>query len=221
MGKKRAETITEPIKPSEYLAGVTIIVAVFVIIGWITGITALTSIYPNWISMKITTAICFMLSGGIILILSRAMKIDADKAQYILLGLAIPILYTVLAFLTSIILGVDIGIEHIFIKDSNPLQGTLPGYMSIGTTLNFLMIAIIAIASAINTPKIPNEIKIGGAFISAIGLMSIIGYATNNLILSFSIPGLSNPLAVNTSILFVIQGAAFMLIPTETEKTKR
>ncbi|RPI37033.1 MAG: hypothetical protein EHM54_04215, partial [Nitrospiraceae bacterium] len=68
-------------KTAKALSLIVIIAGIMVITGWIFDISALKSISPSWVTMKLTTAIAFLLSGITLYFIVKAFEGEFDKAQ--------------------------------------------------------------------------------------------------------------------------------------------
>lgn len=99
-----------------------------VITGWIFDIGVLKSISPLWVSMKLATAISFVLSGVILYFIVRAMEGEFDKAQVALsiTSLIIVLLMGILFF--SALLKMRTGLEDFFVKEpAGAVRTVTPG----------------------------------------------------------------------------------------------
>jgi hypothetical protein len=71
-------------KIAKVLSLIVILAGIMVITCWIFDISILKSVSPAWVSMKITTAITFILSGITLYFIVRAMEGEFEKAQVVL-----------------------------------------------------------------------------------------------------------------------------------------
>lgn len=132
-----------------------------VILGWQFDIALLKSILPGLVTMKVNTAICFMLSGVAIWFLHQKPVGELNRKRngtgkgknglfslnryfdYPARGLAIAI--TSIAILTLIQYSFhrDFGIDQLFFQeDVNPIATYAPGRMGLNTALNFFLLGI-------------------------------------------------------------------------------
>ena len=124
---------------------------VAVILGWIFDLPVLKSISPDWVSMKFSTAISFLLSGITLYFITEAEKGEFDIAQVLISITSLIIILLMGILLFSTLLGVRTGAEDLFVKDTNPSAGTaVPGRPSVPTMLNFMLIALAGILTIIN-----------------------------------------------------------------------
>lgn len=118
----------------------TISTASLVLIGWIGNIDFLKSILPGSISMKVNTAVCFLLLG-IALVLHYY-----HKGRYLILGIAILVILTGLVTLSEYFIGKNLGIDELLWKEGKGTVDTLfPGRISAPAALHFLLIGVILI----------------------------------------------------------------------------
>lgn len=179
-----------------------------VLLGWLANIELLKSVYPNFVSMKFNTALCFMLIGAA---LSIELKNNLKKYSFfskLLGGLA--------AFLGLIsfvqLFGYNFAIDEFFMRDTTAyIKGEEnPGRMSPLTAICFLLsgLALLLIKQASK-----KSVKIYQLLLHAvtlIGTVAVLGYL-------FSIPKLynfstANAMALHTSILFIVFSISASLI---------
>ena len=206
------------LKSAHLIAGLSILVGFVVMIGWYLDITVLTSILPQWIRMKFATAICFVFSGIVVYALTFK-KEERKVTQQIILTIFPTLLVLVMGtlFLGSVF-GFQTGMENISFIDVHEINTPIfQGRPSVATMTAFLLIAFIGFL--FNFGKPTKKIFFGvGSIVGAIGLFGVIGYITNLPILYYEIPGFSNAIAVNTTILFVCLGLAIFLIRQQQEQ---
>jgi hypothetical protein len=83
---KIKSVIMENKKNATKMAAIAVSLAgISVMLGWLFNIHLLTSISPAWVSMKISTAICFFLSGVSLYYMAKAREGDSETAQIVLL----------------------------------------------------------------------------------------------------------------------------------------
>jgi hypothetical protein len=197
------------------IIGILVFLAgIIVMVGWIQDIEMLKSILPGLVTMKVTTAICFIMTGIIIYFSACSCEDKNELAGIIIPAAALIILITMGLLLLSNIFGVRTGIEDLFIKETTTaVKTSTPGRPSIATMIEFLLIAVAGIMSlGCGRKKCIGRI---GIIISAIGAIGAIGYLLNIPELYYNIPGFSTSMALHTAILFVLSGIAFMLICKE------
>lgn len=184
-----------------------------VIIGWIFDINILKSIFPSWISMKISTALAFVLSGISLYYIAEALGGEFDIAQVVLslTSLVIILLMGILFFSTT--LGVHTGIEDLFIKDTgNLVKSVIPGRPSVPTMVEFLLITSCNILTILNPGKLQQKLKVIGFIILIIGALAVTGYIVNAPLLYYYIKNLNSAMACHTALLFVLLGTGLICL---------
>lgn len=183
-------------KNSLTVAGlVAILVSALVITGWVLHIPLLTSVSPDFISMKFNTAICFLFTGIALLMIGEK---SSRKACVVCL-----IIVTLIAVLTLIeyIFSVNIGIDELFWTEGPGTPYTVyPGRPSALTVVNFLLLSFVLFS--IRNRKI-FVLNWTALFISLlIAAVSVISYFFGNPEL-ISIPSLT-VIALHTALLFLV-----------------
>jgi PAS domain S-box-containing protein len=128
-------------KVSYYLSLVFVFIGIVVLAGWITGIDRLKVLSPQFISVKVNTAICFLLSGAIMLLQHQDEK--KRLAEFLISFFALIVFLTGLLTLLEYNFKLDFGIDELFIKDAPDAVGTLyPGRQTPLNALFFLLFGL-------------------------------------------------------------------------------
>lgn len=193
-----------------------------VMIGWIMDIEILKSILPIWVTMKFTTAFSFFLSGIILyFVTNTSIQINSDIAQIVLSFAILIILLLMGTFLFSSFLNIRTGIEDYFmIENENSIQTSTSGRPSLGSMVNFILVAIIGLMTMNDAKDIYKKTIIISSIITVIGVIAIFGYIFSIPYLYYLIEGLSTGMAIHTAILFIIIGISF-LIHEKNNKTNK
>lgn len=117
------------------IALVLIIANLAVLIGWHYHIPRLTSILSSWPSLKVNTAICFILSGITLLLLDNSSRLIA-RIITVTLSIIIMLIGSITIF--EYITDLDWGIDQLLMKNSDSPH---PGRMSFITAFNFIFVA--------------------------------------------------------------------------------
>lgn len=117
------------------VSAIAIAVGVVVLIGWIFDLPLFKSVLPGLVSMKVNTAVGFILSGIAlwsfeISTLGRALRAISQACAGLVLLLSIS---TLLEYLG----GIDLGIDQLLMQDITHLEGDIPGRMAVNTALSF------------------------------------------------------------------------------------
>jgi PAS domain S-box-containing protein len=153
-----------------------IFVGCVVLMGWIFNITLLTSVLPGLVTMKVNTAIAFLLAGLSLLLLSR--RRISSYPRLFAQGSAIAV--TLIGFLTlcQYLLGWNLGIDELLYRDSPAAVETFyQGRMGANTATNFLLIGMALWLLAQQTHRsywLAQGLSLVVAFIS---WQAFIGYA--------------------------------------------
>ncbi len=180
------------------------LVALAVMIGWLTRVDALIRILPGFESMKWNTALAFLLAGGAFATLQAENQKVWGIPQKILslltfgLGLAVMMQY---------ITGNDYGIDEFFVEDYGARidHGPYPGRMSFSTALCFSLIGISFILIRARQYVFQFIGQFFFHLITAITLVAILGYA-------YDIPSLHKlsfivSMALHTAVAFFLLSA--------------
>ena len=200
-------------KTAKVLSLIVIIVAIMVIIGWIFDISVLKSISPAWVTMKLTTAIAFLLSGITLYFIIRAIEGEFDKAQVALSITSLIIILLIGTLLFSAFLKIHTGVDGLFIKEpAGAVKTVTPGQPSVPTMLNFILMAVAGIFTILNPNKLQSKLRIIGLAVGAIGAAAVVGYIINAPLLYYFIEGINSAMACHTAILFVLLGMGFLCL---------
>jgi hypothetical protein len=201
------------IKTAKALSLVIMAVGLGVIVGWILDIGLLKSIRTTWVSMKVTTAIAFVLSGISLYFIARAVEGEFDKAQVVLsiTSLVITLLMGILFF--SAVLNIHTGLEDIFVEETpNTIKTVVSGRPSIPTMFNFVLIGIAGIGVMLNPDKYQPKLKMIGMTIATIGALATVGYIIDFPLLYYYIEGINSAIACHTAALFVLLGTGLLCL---------
>lgn len=188
-----------------------------VMAGWFFRVEAIKSILPIWVSMKFSTAICFFLSGIELYFLARFQKKDRGLAIIVVPIISMCLFLVMSSLLASTIIGVNVGVEEMFVRDSMMAVGSVtPGRPSIASMFNFILIALAGILTTLNVLRLNKVLPLIAVPVSVTGLTAILGYCIHQPLLYFAVPGKSSAMAVNTAVLFFLWGMGFVL----TERRK-
>lgn len=188
-------------------ATIVMIAAMAVMGGWIFDILSLKSILPHWVTMKFTTAFCFLLSGIILCSIVKLKQGDIDFAQ---VSLPLPCLLITLimtSLLVSVILNIHIGIENLFVKEeAEAMMTTTPGQPSMGAMMAFLAMVMAAFLTMLRLNNLVSKLNIIGGVVMLVGGLAIAGYLFQVPLLFYHWEGVSSAMAFHTAVLFILLG---------------
>ena len=122
-------------------AAIVIMTGVAVLAGWIFDLPLLKSLAPGWATMKVNTAIGFISSGGVLVLL------ESSKPGLTLfrLGRALAVLPLLIGLLSLAenLFAVDLGIDNLVIPVQTPAGASRPaGLMSPAAAFSFALLAV-------------------------------------------------------------------------------
>ncbi|MDD2758594.1 MAG: hypothetical protein PHD72_04515 [Patescibacteria group bacterium] len=204
---------------SKIIAAAVVLVGLIVMAGWIFGIQFLKSILPQLVTMKFTTAVCFVFSGVVLYlkIINFGSKRN-DWANLLSILLNFSILLIMSSLIISIFTGVKTGVEDLIIEEpSGAINTTAPGRPSLVTMADFVLVAIVGLSDLTGNPS--GELKLSrifGTIIVFTGCSAIIGYIANIPALYGQFSHISSAMALHTAVLLVFLGIGFVSIRTES-----
>lgn len=200
-------------KISERLAIFVSIAGAIVIAGWIFNINILKSILPVWVTMKVTTAIAFILSGVTLYFITKSQQKSSSAALVILPIATMALLLLMVTHLLATFLGLRLGLEDLFVKESNgAIMSTIVGRPSVATMIEFILIAVAGVLTMLNPANLKIWLAFLGWIVMFIGGMAVIGYIFRTPSLYYYIEGVSTAMAFHTAILFVLIGVSLILL---------
>lgn len=206
-------------KIAKAIAIIVTLAGIAVMIGWIADINFLKSIVPGFVTMKFVTALSFFFSG-LILFFMLELQRENDVARTLLPVACMAVLLLMGILFVSSFLDLRTGIEELFVKESQSAVKTVaPGRPSLGTMLDFILIAVTGILS-ISNHKFSRAVMWLGWAISLIGAVAVLGYILGIPALYYTSEGISTAMAIHTAILFVLLGMGFVFSLKENDKFK-
>lgn len=194
---------------AQILSGIVILAGIAVTCGWFFDIGVLKSILPGWVTMKFITAAAFIFSGIAIYFMGEQVYKKGGIAEIVLPLSSMVILLLAATALISSALGVNTGVERMFVKENiGALKTTEPGVPSPATMGAFILIAVTALLSLVVTTGFRAVARILGGAVTLIGLIGLFGYLFNVPALYYSIEGISTAMAFHSAALFVLCGTA-------------
>lgn len=185
--------------------------AMLVVIGWVADIDIVKAVNPGWATMKVNTALGFLLAAGALFLISPVKGCSGHgqvMASRLLGGGVVAIgVVNVLEYTFAW----DLGIDQLFIVDESlsTAPAAVPGRMAFNTAMAFSFIgAALAFAPARGARwRSAAELLALGA--ALIGFLAVLGYALNVRALQAFAP--YSTMAFHTALAFVLLGVAVML----------
>ena len=173
-----------------------------VIFGWATGVEALKSLLPGLASMKAkpaNTAICFMLGGfGL---LAHRHKTARLACGALMGGIA-------LVSLSEDFFGWHAGIDEFLFRDFGDSHALHPGRMSQMTGICFVAVSLSLVFEGARSRRARGGTLALAMFVTAVGLLALIGYAYDIRSL-YQMPGFSS-VALHTAASFLVLGLGLL-----------
>jgi hypothetical protein len=110
------------------------------------------------------------------------------------------------------IIGIQTGVENLFVNDPGSALSVVPGRPSMLTMVDFLLIALAAILTIVNPGGHLPKLKSIGIMVGATGACAVLGYVLSAPSLYFYIAGASSAMAMPTALLFILIGAGFLCL---------
>jgi PAS domain S-box-containing protein len=161
----------------QWSAGLVILVGALVLCGWIFDVSTLKTVFPGLVSMKVNTAICFILAGSALWLQVQSQPVPSRRTRLARL-LALPVVATAFLTLAEYVLGVDLGLDHFFFRETAQEAGnSFPGRMAPATAFNFMLLGMALMALDLQCRRIARcpaqHLTLTAAVIT---LLAFIGY---------------------------------------------
>jgi diguanylate cyclase (GGDEF)-like protein/PAS domain S-box-containing protein len=143
-------------------------IGLVVLLGWLTGSRALTSLGLHTETMKVNTSLAMLAAAVCLLALTR----PGRRAQQVASLAALLVLLDGLAVLAEYVLGVDLGIDQALFADHSSMLN--PGRMAPNTALALTLFGFAALLSRRRVGRVWPRNPLGVA-VFAIGLVALIG----------------------------------------------
>ncbi|MFA5171457.1 MAG: EAL domain-containing protein [Sulfuriferula sp.] len=154
---------------------ITLLLGSTVLFGWLFNFPLLTRIYADWNPMVPSTALCFILSGWLLLKNRKHLQVPVSVTQYMLIGL-IFLLAAIRAI--ELVFNREFGIEFLFMSLNS--QTGVVGHMAPATMIGFMLFAIgMLLIPRSNSRKIKIVAVIMANMLLIIGFGGIVGYWLN------------------------------------------
>lgn len=180
--------------------------------GWVFDITFLKSVLPSFVTMKLSTAISFILSGLILYFLPNLIRGKGPWPWVVMPVAVLIILLIMTTLLASSLFGISTGLEQLIIpEEEGAIKTVKPGVPSIITMADFILIAVTGLSAFFLTGRLPKVLGTAGIILIITGAVAEAGYIFGIESLYYEIKGVSTAMAVHTAFLFIILGAGFLL----------
>jgi PAS domain S-box-containing protein len=192
-------------------AWVVITVAAVVLAGWALDVAALKSVLPGLVTMKVNTALCFIL-GGIALVVLREER--GSSRLYRFAGvLVVAVIAISTVTLAEYAVSRDLGIDQLLIREPQ-VAGlpVAPGRMALTSALGFVLAGIALLLLLRNSA---GAIAVSQALAVLAGFNALLAFAgyvyRAPALIDISVRGVRSHMAVNTAILFGFLAAGILM----------
>ncbi len=143
---------------------VVVLIGATALLGWALEVEALKSFVPGFRTMKVNTAVCFILMG-----LAVGSARARSARRLVPQGLAVAVILVAVASLTEYLSGWDLGIDELVFRDSIS-RGLPPGRMAFGTALGFISTALALLMVERRRPIIAQSLLFAPTLIALFSL---------------------------------------------------
>lgn len=176
----------------------SIALGALVIVGWFRNMPLLKIIAPRLQTMQFSSAVCFVLSGAMLLLIVKARR-GSDWARMLLPMTTLCLILLMIPVLGSRLLGFNINIESIFLPSTSD-------WPSLGTVAGFICLAITGLMTFTDPWKKTGVDHLGIA-VAAIGGLALLGYVVSIPVLYYAFGnGLSTAMPPHNATLFLLLG---------------
>lgn len=193
---------------------VTIVVGSLVLIGWILGVSSLTSVVAGLPTMKANTAFCFVVAGSSLLLLSVVDSTAMSKNSIPQRGaivLAGGLILIAGITLSEYLLHWDAGLDQ-FLIQAPKTDAAMPGRMSVATALEFTLLgcALLLMAASQRFIAMAQSIAVLSALISMLALYAYLFNAELTRVFWFS------SVALHTALTFFIVSTGILMLRADS-----
>ncbi|MFM7021827.1 MAG: PAS domain-containing protein [Flavobacteriales bacterium] len=189
----------------KYSGWLLVLASLLVMYGWLRNVTFLKSVLPNMVTMKFNTALCFFLFG-------LSMVFKGEKYNPITIVFASCTLILSSISLSQDLFKIDLGIDQLFVSDSNSLIA-YPGRMAATSAICFILGSIAMGFSCTLQKWIKLLNQLCWHLITLISFLAIVGYSYK-VPAFYSLSFLSS-MALDSSLLFFIASLTGSLIHSD------
>ena len=180
-----------------------------VLTGWIFGIPFLQSILPKFVTMKVNTAICFMLIGLSLLLWDNKSLISRFNIGLTHISAFIVFVMGTLTIF-EYVSGLNIGIDQFIIQErALAILTSHLGRMAINTAINFTLISTAILLMRVEKIQVIYLTQLIAIISGYVALLALTGYfyGASPLILG---EHYSTAMAIHTSVLFIAVSISFI-----------
>lgn len=191
------------------LGGIVFFIGLLVLVGWILDIQVLKSIQPNLVTMKVNTAIGFVLGGAALWLYAPFIRKHRLRfALHRLCALAVGLIG--LLTLIQHLYRVDFGIDQLLIPEP-PLESltAVPGRMAISSAINFMLVG----GAVVMRDRLPAFSRMTLYVVLLLSMLAIMGFAFG--VESLYATRIYTSMAVHTATLFLLLSLGLLICRPE------
>ena len=185
---------------ARYTSLAVAVIGLLAICGWILDLPPLKSVLPGLATMKVNTALSFILSG-IALWLIAGHDMPAANT-WVARSLAALVMALALLTLGEYLFGRYFGIDQFFLRDTETPSDSFPGRMSITTAINFVLAGLALWLSSTPRWKDQRLSQFLALLLGSVALLTLIGYLYDVELLREAGP--YSPMALPSTIAFLL-----------------
>jgi PAS domain S-box-containing protein len=184
-----------------------ILIGSTVLVGWVLNIPALKSILPGLATMKVNTALCFVLVG----VALRTLTNEQPNTAQMRLAQTCALITLLIGALTlsEYVFGWELGIDQLVFQDTVPPGvNTIPGRMAHATAFSFVLLGLalwlLTRSHSVLIAQLAALVVVGIAFLVIAGYL----YGVSSLYEVFAF----TTVAFHTALAFLVAGTGILLV---------
>ncbi len=183
----------------------SITLGLIVLVGWHTGNNTLIQVFPLFVPMQYNTALGFVLCGS-----GMLLEIFKNRYPTVIIGIVVIVLGSLT--LLEYLMGLNIGIDELFMKHTVTVKTSHPGRMAPNTATCFTLVGSILVFPVLFKQRIYQSlIKIGLlSLVFGLGVVALTGYLTQ-LETAYGWGNLTR-MALHTCVGFVFLAIGFLAL---------
>lgn len=184
-------------------------IGLLVLLGWMLDIALLKSIYPEYVSMKATTAMGFVMAGIALYLLHQKSSFRPALLTSRLLAVIMILLGLVvfLEYMTNLSTGLG---TWVFSEDAHAPGTHTPGRMALNTALGFVFVGLALWLAGLKHAFAPTASQLLGLFVALLSFLPLLGYAFRVDRL-YGIGDYTH-MAIHTAVAFLLLGVGILFV---------
>lgn len=188
------------------LGGICVLLGGAVLAGWAGDVTWLKRVAPAWSSMKVNTALCILLGGaGLVSLAAAEHGVGWARQLARVFGLAIAAI--TLLVLAEYGFGIDLGVDELFARDTEPGPGSLPGRTSVWSAGCLLLLGVALMTPQATSRRLELTFQLLCSAGLVLGYLAMVGYLFGMRLLVTPAPATSISVHATAAVLLLFAGA--------------